>query len=159
MTNEKQVSFIRYFAKQWSAMLEFEPPIEGCTDEEIEDIRRSQGVPRLPALYVEFIRKFGRKTGGLEWECGMDLTYPKVCDFKKFPLRVLRDSNVFIFGMNGYEDALSFFNVAEDDPIVYWATIDIDVVEDIGVINTGEFPHLKNYRFSDWLIDFTITES
>ncbi len=135
-------------------MLEFEPPIEGCTDEEIEDIQRSQGVSQLPALYIEFMRKLGRKTGGLEWACDLQLTYPKVCRFKHSPFDIVQNSEIFIFALYRELDTALYFNVNENDPIVNYVTFNQDKYPFMLEPITEQWDN-----FSHWLIDFMLPES
>jgi hypothetical protein len=59
------MSFIEQIMKDLIELGNKSEEIEGCTDEEIEEIRRVQGVERLPELYVEYLRLMGRYPGDL----------------------------------------------------------------------------------------------
>ncbi|HVQ94695.1 MAG TPA: hypothetical protein VMU51_26900 [Mycobacteriales bacterium] len=54
--------------------------IRGCTEHEITHIRTDQGVPRLPASYVHFLRVMGRGAGRLL--PGTDAFYPHLLGLK-----------------------------------------------------------------------------
>ena len=78
----ESTSFIRYLKQRWMSCDYFQPPIEGCTDGEIEQLQAAQKVDFLPELYREFMRQMGREDGGLGKLLCADLTYNAVLAFK-----------------------------------------------------------------------------
>jgi hypothetical protein len=123
--------------------------LEGCSDDEIDDIREAQGVKRLPRMYREFLLHMGRRTGGLEGYLGFEITYPGACEFKRMTFDLLRQPDIFVMAHIADGDCAFYFHIDEDDPVVYWAGYDTrpEFVE-FNVLETKDCGPLSN-----WLID------
>jgi hypothetical protein len=99
--------------------------IRGCTDHEITQILADQGVPRLPASYLRFLRTMGRGAGRLL--AGTDAFYPHTLGLKA-EARVLFQQcgvtipafadTVTIAMYQGYE-AYWLESYRDDDPCVF----------------------------------------
>ena len=121
-------SFIRYLKNRWLSCSACQPPLVGCTDEEIEALRIAQGVERLPALYVEFMRQMGRADGGLGTFFEADFSYAAVVKLKSpeigYALAILRslgqEEGSFVF-LSDNANFLYTFNTSDpyDDPVIY----------------------------------------
>ena len=121
-------SFIRYLKNRWLSCPLSQPPLIGCSDEEVEALRVAQGVDRLPALYVEFMRQMGRADGGLGKPFDADFSYAAVIDLKSpelgYALPILRSLGLerenFVF-LSDNGNFLYTFNTDDtiDDPVVY----------------------------------------
>jgi hypothetical protein len=107
--------------KRWTASEACRLPLKGCSGVEIEEIKRRQGVERLPEMYVEFLRRMGRETGGLGWHFGSSsITYPEVLEFKEDTFEMLRKPHFFIVTHDYDGDVAVYFHVDEDDPLLHW---------------------------------------
>jgi hypothetical protein len=95
-------------------------PVEGCTDAEIDEIRRHQQVERFPQLYVEWLKTFG-KTNVF---AGVKLTYPHVLDYKQRSFLELQQSNIFVLAHDWDGDCAIYCRIDEDDPMLYWIGYD-----------------------------------
>jgi hypothetical protein len=73
----------------------------GCSDEEIERIRVDQGVERLPASYIQFLRTMGRGAG--ELLVGTDVFYPEILGIKADAQVLFRECN---FSVPTFEDSV-----------------------------------------------------
>jgi len=99
--------------------------IRGCTAEEIEEVRATQGLP-LPRVYEEFLREMGRGAGA--FLRGTDVFYPRVLQVHEWALDLLAEdgaetvlpSGAFVFlSHQGYQ--FMFFPTGQsDDPAVYF---------------------------------------
>lgn len=69
---------------------------EGCTPDEIEQVRVAQGVSGLPAEYQEFLQAMGRGTSAVI--AGEDIFYP-------YPLELKSDARELLLE-NGVDDFL-----------------------------------------------------
>ncbi|MEO8612962.1 MAG: hypothetical protein ABI690_34030 [Chloroflexota bacterium] len=127
----------------------YEGTLEGCSEDEIDEIRETQGVKRLPRMYREFLLHMGRHTGGLEGYLGFEITYPGVCEFKRMSFDLLRQPDIFVMTHIADGDCAFYFHIDEDDPIVYWVGYDRrpEFVE-FNVLETKDCGSLSN-----WLID------
>ncbi len=100
--------------------------VEGCRNDEIEEIKRKQGVLRLPEIYIEFLSIFGRQAG--YWYEGVDCFYPGLVNLKqsardtltfdKNPFQLPDDAFVFL-DYDGYQFMYFHTSGTDDDPPVY----------------------------------------
>lgn len=98
----------------------------GCTPEDIEEMKMAQGVARLPAIYVQFMRLLGRNASPL-FE-GEYYNCKDVKGLKQRAYEVFREdfpffnlpSDAFVF-YNHQDDYILYFltNTDENDPPVY----------------------------------------
>lgn len=127
------------FVKVWK--------FEGCSDKEIEEIMNSQGVTRLPHLYVQFMKLLGKKDA--ELFVGQDILYDEALELKhylheelehhKTTWRLPDDAFVFWTGQ-GY--SYLYFQVNDsDDPPVYQ------------YLSGNEHSSLVCDTFSQWLFE------
>jgi len=121
-------SFIRYLKNRWLTCPVCQPPLVGCTDDEIEQLRIAQGVERLPALYVEFMRQMGRSDGGLAKSSDADLSYAVAIKLKSpevgYALPILRslglEQESFVFLSDNTNFIYTFDSRdTQADPLVY----------------------------------------
>lgn len=103
-------------------------PIEGCTLEEIEQIKIVQNVPnkKLPLVYMEFLIHLGKRSGDL-W-IGYDLNYRYLIGYnftEAYNEQLIADghhphSDQYYVFMNKQGSCHWFFSLDEgDDPWVY----------------------------------------
>jgi hypothetical protein len=150
-------AIMQHLTELWSSSEACDGQLEGCSEAEIAEIMKAQGVERLPLMYVEFLRHMGRNTGGLEWYFGSELTYPAVCIFKSMSFWFLSQALVtklrFVFTHDYQGDCSIYFDPTEaDDPILYRVAYDSPSElnpPDIPVLETQELGLL-----SDYLTDF-----
>lgn len=142
-----------YLTEEWSTSEACDGQVEGCSEAEIDEVMQAQGVDHLPLMYVEFLRHMGRKTGGLEWHFGTEITYPAVCIFKPMTFNFLWRPEFFVFTHDFQGDCSIYFHIAdEDDPILYRAGYDSP-----SDLHPPEIPILETTelgRLSDYLTDF-----
>lgn len=121
-----------------------EAPIEGCTDEAIDALRRAQGVSRLPAPYEEFMRGCGRRAGSFRE--GTIILYPLVTEAKDWMLETLGDAGKalntpdrsFVFyDHEGYH--FWFFDDVDAEPAAVWEWLE------------SQEPQPFFRTFEDWL--------
>ncbi|HEY2948448.1 MAG TPA: SMI1/KNR4 family protein [Micromonosporaceae bacterium] len=72
--------------------LDEQRPIEGLTPEEIDEVRRDQGVASLPAYYAVFLRLLGRRSGA--FLVGTDVLYPTIIGLKASTREALEQGDV-----------------------------------------------------------------
>lgn len=138
-------AIIEKLRQEWIVGEDYTPPLVGCTENEIELLMESQGVEWLPTLYIEFMKVFGRKSGGLRH--GGDFTYPAVLDFKKEWCVMLPSENTFVFLTNHDTFALYFHvDVKVDNPQVYR----IDEADDEPMLKIELYCSLLEF-FTDWI--------
>lgn len=98
---------------------------EGCTESEIAQIMKMQGVSRIPLLYKQFLLLMGRKGGRLQ--SVLDLFYPTLLELKKLASDSLEfdgspfqlPSDAFVFATH-LTHLYYYFSTADgDDPPVY----------------------------------------
>jgi hypothetical protein len=100
--------------------------VEGCSEQEIEEIRLAQRVDRLPNIYRQFLAVMGREDGRLF--LGTDVCYPEILEAKGAVAGLLHiNGNPFpfpedavVFSVHqGYH--ITYFQTSnnEDDPAVY----------------------------------------
>ena len=97
---------------------------EGCSSEEIDELKKIQSVKRLPKLYEDFLFKLGKNNGGI---IELD-TYNQLLYHKVVLVELLESENVlfhlpydaFVF-YNDVGTRLDFFltDNEEDDPPIY----------------------------------------
>jgi hypothetical protein len=111
-----------------------------CTSEEVEEVRRAQGVERLPAQYTEFLLTMGRRAG--ELLRGTDFFYPGVVEFARDMREMIvenaaghlvRPGSVFVGMHQGYQlfwlepgdpsGPLYWYNEGEETPRRTWPTL------------------------------------
>lgn len=121
-----------------------EGQIEGCIDEEIEALRRAQGVSRLPAPYEQFLRACGREAGSFQH--GTVALYPLVAEGKESMLETLEDAGnpfqlperSFVFtDHQGYH--FWYFDDVDAEPAAVWEWLE------------GQEPQPFFRTFEDWL--------
>ena len=61
--------------------------IEGCTTDEIAQLKKIQNIGKLPPLYVEFLSKLGKKAGA--FGVGSDMFYPVLLELKEEAIYIL----------------------------------------------------------------------
>lgn len=99
---------------------------KGCTDEEIQQVMKTQNVKRLPATFVEYLRVMGH--GGLpRLFAGDDIGFHAMLYLKKTLLNEIRlyspnftlpgDAFVF-FGHHDYEFQYFLTDNDDNDPLV-----------------------------------------
>jgi hypothetical protein len=101
------------------------PPVQGLTDDEIQEIQADQGLAALPACYREFLRRMGRCAG--QFLIGTDAFYPALLGIKADVLELLRENAVshligddaVVIGMHQGYQAYWLETASEDDPAVY----------------------------------------
>jgi len=54
--------------------------LQGCTDAEIEKMKKAQNVASLPLIYVEFMKRYGKLEG--RFLAGTDLHYEDTLEYK-----------------------------------------------------------------------------
>jgi hypothetical protein len=101
-------------------------PIEGCTSEEIEFLKQSQGVDFLPETYVQFLEEMGQGAGLLF--LGSDYTYNFLIVLKENALSTLKSArsqlklpdDAFVFLMHqGYIFYYFHTKNLDNDPAIY----------------------------------------
>ena len=142
-------SIIEHLIERLAASPVCEGPLEGCSEDEIDEIREAQNVKRLPRMYKEFLLQMGRHTGGLEGYLGFEMTYPAACTFKRLSFNLLRQPDIFVITHIADGDCAFYFHIHEDDPVVYWIGYDTrpEFVE-FNVLETKDCGLLSN-----WLMD------
>ena len=136
-------------------------PIEGCTPEEIEEIKTVQNLSgkKLPQVYIEFLLHLGKRSGDLL--IGYDLNYRYLIGYNFTEAcneQLIADghhplSDRYYVFMNKQTVIHWFFSIDEgDDPFVY------EYCERSGDEETDE-PYLGgpiklDERLSDFLTDF-----
>src|SRR5437870_1478125 len=65
-----------------------DPPIEGCTEDEIESVKEFQNVTFIPEIYRQFLLYFGHGAGSLLR--GSDYSYEWLSRLKKFAIGELQ---------------------------------------------------------------------
>jgi hypothetical protein len=133
--------------KRWSASEACQLPLEGCSEAEIEEIKRRQGVERLPEMYVEFLRRIGKYSGNLGWHFGSEITYPDVLEFKEDTFDVLHKPDIYVFTHDPNGDCAIYFHVGDDDPVLYWISYDDSRPQSYDLI-TEDWG-----RLSTWLVN------
>jgi hypothetical protein len=126
-----------------------EGTLEGCSEDEIDEIQDAQRVKRLPRMYREFLLHMGRRSGGLGTYLGFEIAYPTICEFKRHSFDLLHQSDIFVMTYIPDGDCAFYFHIDEDDPIIYWVGYDRrpEFVE-FNVLETKDCGSLSN-----WLID------
>lgn len=97
----------------------------GCTDAQLEEISRDQGV-QLPASYIALMKVMGRESGYLF--DGSVMTYPEVLGLREGALEVCRDyglpehilDRVLVFMHHGGFQYWYINCGFEDDPVVWF---------------------------------------
>jgi hypothetical protein len=144
-------ALMQYLTNLWLSSEACDAPVEGCSEAEIAEIMHAQSVERLPLMYVEFLSHMGRKTGGLEWYFGSEITYPSVCEFKPMTFKVLRQSKIFVLTHDYQGDCAIYFHITDDDdPMLYW--VGYDYRPDLNQFDILETKALG--QLSDYLNDF-----
>lgn len=105
------------------------PPCVGCSNEEIENLMKAQGVSRLPRFYREYLEVMG-KQGIMSINAGSDWSYEQLLTIKqdwqhflsreKFDFVIPEKS--FIFFQHGGYDLRYFMTDHDNDdaPTYYW---------------------------------------
>lgn len=111
-------SFIAHMKDRWIKHGPYEPPLVGCTDEELKAIQRAQQVEFLPALYVEFMKVFGKESGGLVHDGAF--RFPLVIEFKNEMEVYDLPDDAFVF-LTGQDYSGLYFLTAQqlDDPMIH----------------------------------------
>lgn len=119
MKTEHYKSWVETLKQRWIEHGAYRPPLVGCRDEDLAAMCAAQGVNSLPALYVEFMRVFGRESGGLTTGDG-PFVFPEVLDFKRHWEGVVPTQDCFVFWTN-YSEIAAFFHTGPqtDDPLIY----------------------------------------
>jgi hypothetical protein len=100
-------------------------PVQGLTDNEMQEIQIDQGLEALPACYREFLRRMGRCAGQLL--IGTDAFHPALLGIRADALELLRENGVshliggdaVVIGMHQGYQAYWLETASEDDPAVY----------------------------------------
>jgi hypothetical protein len=137
-------SLIETLKQSWLSAKRYEPPLIGCTAEEIQQMCSSQQVSQLPDLYIEFMMNFGQNAGGLK--NGGDFLFPQVLDFKNRWRPMLPSEDCFVFMTNNDSFALFFQTNGENDPIVY----KIDEADNEAALVIEPYGLLLDF-FEDWI--------
>gem|GEM_PF-4236390 len=141
---------IKTLRDEWVEHGGFSPPLVGCTVNELNQLKTSQQVNRLPDLYTQFMCVFGKESGGLRH--GGQYHFPQALTFKQHWKPALPESDCFVFVSNNDDMAL-FFHTEDvlENPMVYriFETIDSD----------KQSFHVEPYcKLSDFLIDWVQEE-
>jgi len=127
--------------------------IEGCTEAEINGLKRQQQVDYLPAIYEEYLAVLGKKAGNLH--IGSEAFYPAVRELKTAAERLLESvdypfllpDDAFVFYMHQCYQFMFFCTGSRDvNPHVYYFTIDADLRD--------QMPMLKYNHLSEFLSTF-----
>lgn len=105
------------------AGLDFETPIKGVNELDLDEMCQAQNVTHLPQAYKEFMTQCGKGAGLYSRDA--DFIYPRVCNLKNELLQELADEvielpdNAFVFAAyQGYQ--YKYFLCDEnEDPAVY----------------------------------------
>lgn len=126
-------SFIEAMKADWIVSSLYEPPLIGCTPEQLEILRLAQQVDYLPALYCEFMLNFGVKSGGLFHDS--QFRFPQVSNFKNGIISLLPSPTCFVFLRHDYETVIGFFETQDriDDPMIYRLSEDDPINLEIGL--------------------------
>lgn len=101
--------------------------IQGCSPQEIDELKAKQGVGFLPKLYVEYLAVLGRKAGNLD--VGSDCFYPHLLRLKEWAQELLEENNcplrlpddAFVCLMHqGYQFLYFLTDDNNEDPPVFY---------------------------------------
>jgi hypothetical protein len=116
----KSAAFIEYLADRWVSNEACRSSLEGCSEDDLAQIKQRQQVDRLPALYAAFLSKMGRNMGGLEWQVGSEMRFPYVLEFKESTFVELRQPNILVLTHDSDGDCALYIHTNEDDPVLHW---------------------------------------
>lgn len=136
---------------RWIELGPYQPPLEGCSTQNLEELMIAQKVEKLPELYKEFMLVFGKISGGLRHEG--EFIYPSVLNFKskakQFPIP--EDSFVFLMGS---DLLLLYFRTTQlmDNPMIYTVVENNSSIDQISLVS-------KEYsKLSDFLVGWVEDE-
>lgn len=124
---DKYESLLDYICLKWQKALGKPVAFEGCSQEELNQIKKSQNVERLPKLYEHFMLRFGRNSGGLLSGVEYEYRFPHVLEFRELgvaPIKFMNPEysikkNQFVF-MADYHASFLYFEInSSDDPQVF----------------------------------------
>jgi hypothetical protein len=100
--------------------------LKGCSEDEIHEIMADQGVTRLPAEYVCYLRRIGKGAG--PYLRGTDTFYPRIIMigirssardlFRESGSQIQLAPDSFVFAMHQGYQVFWFPTVMDDDPKV-----------------------------------------
>jgi len=137
-------------------------PIEGCTQEEIEELKQLQEVAILPKIYEAFLQVAGRSCGDIF--IGYDSTYYSIKKLKVFLLKTIQEdestrvlpAESFVF-LSKHHYAFWYFSALEDsyDPPVYrYVEKGGEEEEDMLLYGRDESPEPIFAHLSEFLTEF-----
>ncbi|HEX3052876.1 MAG TPA: SMI1/KNR4 family protein [Aggregatilineaceae bacterium] len=102
--------------------------LEGCTAKELEELRETQNVERLPEVYRQFMLLMGKQGIGEVLGAFGEFTVQQASEFKRNLImkldrvKVLYPNDIFVFFEGYRQDRFYFFRTkdeGEKDPIIY----------------------------------------
>ena len=100
--------------------------LEGCSEDEIQEVMADQGVARLPAEYVSYLKRIGKGAG--PYLRGTDTFYPRIITigirsaasdlFRENDTEIQLTPDSFVFAMHQGYQVFWFPTVMDDDPKV-----------------------------------------
>lgn len=98
--------------------------IEGCTDDEIRKLMDEQQIERLPQIYLEYLKYFGKRSGDIF--TGLYSTFNDILPLKRearslcAELKIELPEDAFVFlGQQGHTFWYFLTNNISDNPAVY----------------------------------------